>query len=305
MLSKRKLNTLCTGGHVRGWDDPRLLTLAGLRRRGAPPGAINAFVRAVGVSRNENLIPVSVLDHHIRDALNASARRAFAVLRPLRIVLTNVGEGEVRTLRAPLYPQRAGCEEAYDMPLTRVLYIEHSDFRRDDAKGYFGLAPGKKVLLRYAQPVTCDAVMWGPGGEAAELRCTIAPLAPGEKPPKGVIHWVAQPRPGVAPPPLEARLYDVLFRSEDPNALSAADWLGDLNPDSERVVAGGVAGPGLAGAPAGATFQARRDGAKEGEDNAALGLALSLLLSRPSSFVSWSGSATSLWTRTRPTRGWC
>lgn len=261
MLSKRKLNALCTGGLVRGWDDPRLLTLAGLRRRGAPPAAINAFVRAVGVSRNENLIPISLLDHHIRDNLNASARRAMAVLRPLRVVLTNVGESATEVFRAPMYPQHpARSSETYDMPLTRVLYIESSDFRTEDAKGYFGLAPGKAVLLRYAHPITCDAVVIAPSGSVVELRCSMRPLAAGEKPPKGVVHWVAQPKPGVAPPKLEARLYDVLFASEDPSALAGDEWVRDLNPNSEVVVVGGYAGPGVADAPVGTPFQLERLG---------------------------------------------
>jgi len=264
VLSKRRLNKLCTGGYVRGWDDPRLLTLAGLRRRGAPPAAINAFVRAVGVSRNENMIPLSTLDFHIRDALNRSSRRAMAVLRPLRVVLTNVPEGEVRAVPALLYPQRLAGEEGagatYDVPFGRVLYIERSDFRAADAKGYYGLAPGKRVLLRYAEVIVCREVLLGPDGEPAELRCEVEPRGGEAKVPKGVLHWVADPAPGVRPPRLEARLYDVLFRSEDPNALSGDAWLADLNPHSELVVPCGYAGPGIAGAPPGETFQLERLG---------------------------------------------
>ena len=261
VLSKRKLNKLCTGGYVRGWDDPRLLTLAGLRRRGAPAEAINNFVRAVGVSRAENMIPLALLDFHIRDVLNRSARRAMAVLRPLRCVLTNVPEGTRGSVKALAYPQRPGCEESYDVPFGRVVYIEHSDFRAADAKGYYGLAPGKRVLLRYASVITCrDVIFAADGVTPLELRCEVETAAPeGAKPPKGVIHWVGEPAPGVAPPRLEARLYDHLFRSEDPNAIEG-DWLADMNPESEVVVRGGFAGPGLADAPVGQALQLERLG---------------------------------------------
>ena len=266
VLSKRKLNKLCTGGFVRGWDDPRLLTLAGLRRRGAPAEAINNFVRAVGVSRNENMIPLALLDFHIRDVLNRSARRAMAVLRPLRVVLTNVPEGTRGSVKALAYPQRTGAAESeapetYDAPFGRVVYIEHSDFRAADAKGYYGLAPGKRVLLRYASVIVCrDAMFAADGVTPLELRCEVERDAPaGAKPPKGVIHWVGEPSPGVAPPRLEARLYDHLFKSEDVNAI-AGDWLADMNPESEVVVAGGFAGPGIQGAPVGQAFQLERLG---------------------------------------------
>jgi glutaminyl-tRNA synthetase len=270
VLSKRKLNKLCTGGHVRGWDDPRLLTLAGLRRRGAPAEAINAFVRAVGISRAENMIPISLLDHHIRDALNRSARRAMAVLRPLRCVLTNIPEGTIERVTALAYPQRPAGDAAssseppatYEAPFGRVVYIEQSDFRATDAKGYYGLAPGKRVLLRYAHVITCTSVVFAPDGVTPlELRCEVerGEASAGAKPPKGVIHWVAEPSPGVAPPRLEARLYDLLFRSEDPNAIEG-DFLADMNPASEVILRGGYAGPGIVDAPIGQAFQLERLG---------------------------------------------
>ena len=263
VLSKRKLNKLCTGGFVRGWDDPRLLTLSGLRRRGAPPAAINAFVRAVGVSRNETMIPMSLLDFHIRDTLNASAPRAMSVLRPLRVVLTNLPEDSVGSVQAALYPQRAseGDSSTYAAPFGRVLYIEQSDFRMTDAKGYYGLAPGKRVLLRYASVILCEDVVTDEAGQPVEVRCVVdaAASAPGSKPPKGVIHWVAEPQPGVSPPRLEARLYDHLFKSEDVNAIEG-DWLADMNPDSEVVLSGGFVGPGVADAPPGTVFQLERLG---------------------------------------------
>ena len=285
VLSKRKLNKLCTGGYVRGWDDPRLLTLAGLRRRGAPPEAINAFVRSVGVSRNENHIAIQaralprarrrrarravvahapfspgrtqVLDHHIRDCLNSSAPRAMAVLSPLKVVLTNYPEGSVEEVDAAMYPQTPGDGTTYKLPFSRVLYIDRSDFRLADEKDYYGLAPGKTVMLRYAYPITCREVLRGPDGEPAELRCEYD--AARSVKPKGVIHWVACPRAGVAPAALEARLYDLLFVSEDPNAIKG-DWLADMNPDSEVVVRGALASPNLAAAKPGDTFQLERVG---------------------------------------------
>ena len=248
VLSKRKLNQLCTGGHVRGWTDPRLLTLAGLRRRGAPAEAINAFVKAVGVSRNENLISIALLDFHIRDVLNRTAPRGMAVLAPLRVVLTNYPADKVECVAATTYPQRPGDGATYGLPFSRVLYIERTDFRMADEKDYFGLAPGKTVLLRYAYPITCVEAVAGPDGGVAELRCEYD--AARSVKPKGVIHWVACPAPGVAPAGLEARLYDLLFRSEDPNAIKG-DWLADMNPDSEVIVRGGLASPNLAAAKVG------------------------------------------------------
>lgn len=195
VLSKRKLNKLCTGGYVRGWDDPRLLTLAGLRRRGAPPEAINNFVRSIGVSRNENLISIQVLDHHIRDVLNRSAPRALAVLSPLRVVLTNYPEGQVEEVAATTFPQRPGDASTYKLPFQRIVFIDRSDFREKDEKDYYGLAPGKSVILRYAYPITCKEAVRNDAGEVVELRCeydrekTIKP--------KGVIHWVTGAKPGV------------------------------------------------------------------------------------------------------------
>lgn len=195
MLSKRKLNKLCTGGYVRGWDDPRLLTLAGLRRRGAPPEAINNFVKSIGVSRNENLISIQVLDHHIRDTLNRTAPRNLAVLHPLRVVITNYPEGQVEEVTATTFPQRPGDAATYKLPFQRVVFIERSDFREKDEKDYYGLAPGKSVILRYAYPITCKEAVRNDAGEVVELRCeydkekTIKP--------KGVIHWVTGAKAGV------------------------------------------------------------------------------------------------------------
>jgi len=281
VMSKRKLNRLVTEGHVRGWDDPRLLTLAGLRRRGATPGAINAFCREVGITRNANVVPYHKLEHHVRAHLDASSPRALAVLRPLRVVLTNwpeggggaVGEATARRFpgRAPdeaeAAARAAGCAsgDAYAVPVSRVVYVEATDFREEDARGYYGLAPGKSAMLRYAFPITVTGFekSKGPGGgggvetvfaEAdlafAERAAAAArdPSLPKVKPPKGVLNWVAQPRPGEDPPRAEVRLYGPLFRSEAPEqAQGGADaWLADLDPGSAEVVAGAMLTPELA-----------------------------------------------------------
>lgn len=162
VLSKRKLNRLVTERQVDGWDDPRLLTLAGLRRRGASPAAINAFCRAVGISRSDNLIRTELLDHFLRDDLNRTAPRSMLVLHPLRLVIDNFGDAEVEEVEMRKWPEgmagMGGMEGSYKAPLSRVVYIEATDFREVDSKDYFGLAPGKSVMLRYAYPVKCTRV---------------------------------------------------------------------------------------------------------------------------------------------------
>ena len=228
VLSKRKLNQLVTDKHVDGWDDPRLLTLSGLRRRGCTAKGINNFCRALGVSRNENLIPLHILEHHVRSDLNDSAQRAMAVLRPLRMVITNMAEDHHEFVMASKWPNRRGAEEPYELPLTRVVYIDRDDFREQDSKGYYGLAPGKSVMLRYAYPVHCTDVVRSASGDVIELRCTYDPQRSTK--PKGVLHWVAEPKPGTEPLRGGVRLYSELFKTADVSTVD--DWLGDLNPES-------------------------------------------------------------------------
>ena len=261
VLSKRKLTELVCAGHVAGWDDPRLLTLAGLRRRGVPPAAINAFCREVGITRADAGVGPSLLDAHVRAALEPDSPRLLAVLHPVRLVLTNLPEGHCEAVAARVWPNRAGDGETYAAPLTRVVFIEAADFRPADERGYYGLAPGKVALLKYAGTVTCTGFTPGPGGDGvAEVQGTYEPLAPGAKPPKGVLSWVGQPAPGTPPTTFEARLYGLLFKSPDPGALGAA-WLGDLDPASVTRIPGALAaGSGLEAAPPGATFQVERVG---------------------------------------------
>jgi len=262
VLSKRKLTELVSGGHVAGWDDPRLLTLAGLRRRGVPAAAINAFCREVGITRADAGVGPALLDAHVRSVLEPASPRLLAILHPLRLVLTNLPEAHAEPIPARVWPNRPGDAETYPAPLTRTVFIEAADFRPVDERGYYGLAPGKAVLLKYAGVVTCTGFTPGPDGQGmAEVQGTYAPLPPGAKPPKGVLSWVGQPSPGVPPPTFEARLYGLLFKSADPAALGPA-WLGDLDPESVTVVRGAVAAGGalLAGAAPGATFQVERVG---------------------------------------------
>ncbi|GJP35092.1 hypothetical protein CLOM_g19590 [Closterium sp. NIES-68] len=259
MLSKRKLNRLVMDHHVNGWDDPRLMTLSGLRRRGADPAAINAFCRAVGITRNENVIRVELLEHFMRDHLNRTAPRSLVVLKPLKVVITNVGEEEVEMVEGKRWPdaKEGDLEATYKLPFSRVVYIEQSDFREKDSKDYYGLAPNKSVMLRYAYPIKCTEVIYEEDGTTVKELRAECDRAKSTKP-KGVIHWVAEPKPGQAPLTVTIRLINKLFLSENPNELD--DWLGDLNPESMEVIEGALAEPTLAGKPAGSTFQFERLG---------------------------------------------
>ena len=256
VLSKRKLNKLVMEGHVRGWDDPRLLTLAGLRRRGATANAVNAFCRGLGITRAEGEIHPHRLEHHIRADLDAIAPRALGVLRPLKVVIKNLPEDHFEEVDAKVFPGRS--DEAYKVPFTRVVYIESTDFREKDSKDYYGLAPGKTVMLRYAYPITCRGFKSSSNGSVTEVEAEYHPdfMKEGRKPPKGVLNWVGQPAPGQTPPLFEARLYEQLFKS--PNLPE--DWLLDLNPNSLTVLKGCFATPRLSQAKVGDRFQLERLG---------------------------------------------
>lgn len=255
VLSKRKLNKLVTDGHVHGWDDPRLLTLAGLRRRGVTPQAINAFCRDIGITRAEGEVHPHRLEHFIRADLDATSPRALGVLRPLRVVITNLPDDYYEEADAKVFPGRS--DESYKVPFTKVVFIEDTDFREQDAKDYYGLAPGKTVMLRYAYPITCTGFTKSQGNEkVTEVQATYDADFAGKKPPKGVLNWVGQPSPGREPPKFEARLYDQLFKSPS----LPEDWLGDINPDSLQVIKGAYATPRLASSKPGERFQLERLG---------------------------------------------
>jgi len=256
VMSKRKLNQLVTANYVNGWDDPRLLTLSGLRRRGATAKAINAFCREIGITRNENVIPMHKLEHHIRMDLDISSPRILAVLRPLRIVVANLPEDHCEEFDAKVFPGRT--EQTYKVPFTRVCYIESTDFKEVDEKDFFGLAPGKSIMLRYAYPVTYKSHSKDASGRITEV-VVDADLSPaGKKPPKGVMNWVAQPKPGQEPLRFEARVYDYLFTHDDPAAIE--DWLADLAPESLQIIQGCYGSPQLAATKPGDQYQFERLG---------------------------------------------
>ncbi|XP_075634720.1 glutamine--tRNA ligase [Castanea sativa] len=260
VMSKRKLNRLVTDKWVDGWDDPRLMTLAGLRRRGVTPTAINAFVRGVGITRSDNsIINLDRLEYHIREELNKAAPRTMVVLHPLKVVITNLDADSIINLDAKRWPdaQTDDASAFYKVPFSNIIYIENSDFRMKDSKDYYGLAPGKSVLLRYAFPIKCTEVILADDKETIlEIQAEYDPSK--KTKPKGVLHWVAAPSPGVDPLMVEVRLFDKLFLSENPAELD--DWLADLNPQSKVVIPGAYATSLLQNAAVGDKFQFERLG---------------------------------------------
>jgi glutaminyl-tRNA synthetase len=259
VLSKRVLLRLVNEGHVRGWDDPRMPTLSGLRRRGFPAEGIRDFVTMVGVAKADNVVEVGMLEHAVRDVLNRAASRRFAVLDPLRVVVENYPEGQVEEMEVPNNPEdpSAGSRR---VPFTRELWIERDDFMEEPPRKFFRLAPGREVRLRSAYFVTCTEVVKEDSGRVVELRCTYDPAtrggdAPDGRRPKATLHWVS----AAHAVPAEVRLYDYLFRSPYPGA-DGLDLFEDLDPDSETVLPGCVVEPSLAGLPAGETVQFERLG---------------------------------------------
>ena len=259
VLSKRKLLQLVNEKLVSGWDDPRMPTLAGFRRRGYTPEAIRAFCDRIGVGRRDGIVDVALLEYILREDLNARASRAMAVLRPLRVVVENFPEAQVEWFEAqnhPEYPERG----THKVPFSRVLYIEQDDFREVPPKKWFRLAPGSEVRLRYACLLRCTSVIKHPvTGEIEELRCTWDPESRGGSPKdgrkvKGTLHWVSAAHAVDA----EVRLYDRLFSQENPN--DGDDFKHFLNASSLEVLRGCKLEPALAGAAAGVGFQFERLG---------------------------------------------
>nr|P52780.2 RecName: Full=Glutamine--tRNA ligase; AltName: Full=Glutaminyl-tRNA synthetase; Short=GlnRS [Lupinus luteus]CAA62901.1 tRNA-glutamine synthetase [Lupinus luteus] len=260
VMSKRKLNRLVTEKWVDGWDDPRLMTLAGLRRRGMTPTAINAFVRGMGITRSDGtLISVERLEYHVREELNKTAPRAMVVLHPLKVVITNLEAKSAIEVDAKKWPdaQADDASAFYKIPFSNVVYIERSDFRMQDSKDYYGLAPGKSVILRYAFPIKCTEVILADDNETIlEIRAEYDPSK--KTKPKGVLHWVSQPSPGVDPLKVEVRLFERLFLSENPAELD--NWLGDLNPHSKVEISNAYGVSLLKDAKLGDRFQFERLG---------------------------------------------
>ena len=257
VMSKRKLLELVNAGLVTGWDDPRMPTLAGLRRRGYTPEAIRDFCERIGVAKADNLVQVALLEHCLREDLNRRAERRMAVLRPLRLVVENYPEGKVEELPAINNPEdpSAGSRR---VPWSRVLYIEQDDFRDPPPPKYFRLSPGAEVRLRYAYIVRCTGVTRAADGTVAEVRCEYDPASrggdSGGRRVKGTLHWVSASHSIGA----EARLYDTLFTAPRPD--EAEEWKSVLNPKSLEVLRSCRVEPALAGAPAEARFQFERQG---------------------------------------------
>jgi glutaminyl-tRNA synthetase len=232
VLSKRVLTELVRGGHVSGWDDPRMPTLAGLRRRGVPPEAVRDFVKRVGVAKANSVVDVAMFDFSVREVLNRTALRRMAVLRPLKIVIENYPDGRFEEIEAVNHPDNPG---AGTRPLRfgRELYVERDDFMENPPKKFYRLSPGREVRLRYAYFVTCREVVKSPAGDVVELRCSYDPSTRGGSAPDGrkvqaTLHWVSAADAVTA----EVRLYNQLFNRPDPNP---SGFVADLNPDSLEV----------------------------------------------------------------------
>ena len=261
VLSKRKLLELVEGGRVDGWDDPRLPTLAGMRRRGYPPAAIRDFCRRIGIAKANSVVQIAQLEDAVRQELNRTAARVMAVLLPLKVVIENYPEGQVEELDAVNNPEDAGAGTR-KVPFSRELYIEKDDFKENPPKKYFRLAPGREVRLRYAYFLTCRSVVKNSAGDVVELRCTYDPetrggYAPDGRKVRGTVHWVS------ARHALQARVrfYDYLFKVEHPeNAPDGTDYQDGLNPDSLVPHDNCQVEPSLARAAAGAVYQFERRG---------------------------------------------
>jgi glutaminyl-tRNA synthetase len=258
ILSKRHLTRLVSENHVSGWDDPRMPTLAGVRRRGVPAAALREFVRRVGVARAYSIVDVAMFDAAIRDTLNPIAPRRMAVLRPLKLIIDNYPEGQTETLTAINHPDNADMGQR---PVTfgREIYVERDDFMENPPKKFYRLSPGKEVRLRYAYFVTCQSIEKDETGEVVALHCTYDPESKGGNSPDGrkvqaTLHWVA----AADAVPAEIRLYSHLFNRPDPGA--DGDALNDLNPDSLEVLKGALVEPALADLPAGQAVQFERTG---------------------------------------------
>ncbi|MGH7246676.1 MAG: glutamine--tRNA ligase/YqeY domain fusion protein [Pseudomonadota bacterium] len=257
VLSKRVLTELVRGGHVRGWDDPRMPTLAGLCRRGVPPAAIRDFVTRTGVAKANSIVDMELLEFCIREHLNGTALRRMAVLRPLKVVIENYPEGRSEDVDALNHPDNADAGSRR-IKFGRELFVERDDFMENPPKKFFRLAPGREVRLRYAYFITCRDVRKNAAGEVVELRCSYDPATRGGNAPDGrkvraTLHWVSAEHSR----PAEIRLYKALFARPDPNA---SDFAADLNADSLEVIADARVEPALAGHTSGDVLQFERQG---------------------------------------------
>ena len=261
LLSKRKLLTLVQEKRVTGWDDPRMPTLSGIRRRGYTPEAIRNFCAAIGVSKTNGTLELAMLEHFVREDLNKRAPRVMAVLRPLKIVIDNYPEGQMEEVEAVNNPEDKSAGRR-KVPFSKVLYIEQDDFREDPPKQYYRLSPGREVRLRYGYFITAKAVVKNDRGDIAEVHCTYDPATRGGNAPDGrkvksTIHWVSAAHALDA----EVRIYDKLFTKEDPNQVEEGqEFTANLNPNSLEVIAPAKLEPSLANAPVEGRYQFERLG---------------------------------------------
>ncbi|WP_417913494.1 glutamine--tRNA ligase/YqeY domain fusion protein [Candidatus Electronema sp. JM] len=260
VMSKRKLLQLVQEGYVDGWNDPRMLTISGLRRRGYTPAAIRNFCATVGVGKRESWIDMGVLENAVRDDLNIHAPRVMGVLEPLKVVITNYPEEQVEEVEGQNHPQNSDMGTR-QLPFCRELYIERSDYMENAPKKFFRLSEGREVRLRYAYLITCQKAVKNAQGEVVELHCTYDPATKGGSTPdgrkvKGTIHWVSA-RHGIA---ARVCLYDRLFSAEHPDADKERDFKDFLNPDSKKVLDNCVLEPSLAHAALDDRFQFERQG---------------------------------------------
>jgi glutaminyl-tRNA synthetase len=258
VMSKRKLLQLVEEGYVGGWDDPRMPTIGGLRRRGYTPESIRTFCGRIGVAKRDSMVDVALLEHAIREDLNRRAPRVMAVLQPLKIVIDNFPEGQVEEVEAVNNPEDASMGTR-KVPFSRVLYIERDDFRENPPKKFFRLSPGNEVRLRYAYIIKCVGVEKDDRGEVVELHCTYDPATrsgSNGRSVKGTLHWVSAADALDA----EVRIYDRLFSVEDPGVQADGNWKSQLNPDSLKVLSGCKVEPSLAAATAGMRYQFERKG---------------------------------------------
>jgi glutaminyl-tRNA synthetase len=261
LLSKRKLLKLVQDGLVRGWDDPRMPTLSGIRRRGYPPEAIRSFAGSLGISKTNGMIELGRLEQCVRENLNKSAPRVMGVLRPLKVVIDNYPEDHVDELEATNNPEDAAAGTRI-VPFSKVIYIEQEDFRENPPKDYFRLSPGREVRLRYAFFLKCIHAVKDEAGQVVEVHCTYDPLTRGGNAPDGrkvksTLHWVSASHAVDG----EVRIYETLFTKEDPNQVEEGeDFTVNLNPKSLEVITAAKLEPGLANPPEGARYQFERLG---------------------------------------------
>ncbi|MDX1413740.1 MAG: glutamine--tRNA ligase/YqeY domain fusion protein [Candidatus Promineifilaceae bacterium] len=262
MMSKRRLIRLVDEGYVDGWDDPRMATISGMRRRGYTPAAIWDFCNRIGVAKANSIVEYGMLEFSVREDLNAHAPRAMAVLNPLKVVIENYPNDQVEMFDVPNYPQDRSNNETRKVPFSREIYIEREDFMEDPPEGFFRLAPGREVRLLKAYYISCTNVIKNEQGQVIELRCSYDPDSRGGRSPdrrkvKGTLHWVSAQHAV----PAEVRLYELLFTKENPLEVDPGDdFTSNINPNSKQILTHSLVEPGLLEARPGDTFQFMRLG---------------------------------------------